>query len=56
MKTIRVLQGYSIEFGGVWFNQGDTLEVPDALEFVTGEGDPKVEEIKPAAKATEEEG
>ena len=32
---IRVLQGQSICYGGVWYNQGDVVEVPHNAEFNT---------------------
>ena len=32
---IRVLQGHSICFCGIWFNQGDVVEVPEGTEFLT---------------------
>ena len=32
---IRVLPGQSICYGGVWYNQGDVVEVPHNAEFNT---------------------
>lgn len=34
---VRVLQGHSICYGGVWFNQGEILEVPHGTTFETNE-------------------
>lgn len=63
MKQVRVLQGHSVEYGGVWFNQGDVLTVPEGARFELARpkhdksgkhlGDeviPQVETITPAEK------
>lgn len=47
---VRVLQGHSVEFGGVWHNQGETITAPDGFKFPAG----AVEVISEAVKAEPE--
>lgn len=66
VKTVRVLQGHSICFRGIWFNQGETLEVPLSTEFTTNRpkydeagkrlGDEIVSQVETITKAQKEEG
>lgn len=54
---VKVLQGHSVPYGGVWFNQGDEIEVTEIGADLKG----KVESIEPKAaqdnkKSKKEEG
>ena len=33
MKTVRVLQGFSVCHLGIWYNQGQEITVPEDVEF-----------------------